>query len=1092
MYRTLFGYLLICLLISVGSGCSGGSGDPAVTDATTDTTPTLPSAENFVDIAAIAGPIVAVRVGEAVMLDDTKSYVRSDEPLSYSWSFAYKPAGSNATLEGAATANPSFVADVRGIYMLQLVVSAGGVTSERAITSVVATIPPERLTGPFNHAGLSSQCVLCHDGVNLKSGGELLLPKVPDHHATSNMCEACHTPLGFATAAFVDHQEVFGACSECHNGVQAIGKSEFHTPTEAECDDCHNTTSFLELGPDGSFDHSNITRVCASCHNGAVATGKTPTISEGGTHPDTNTECGYCHTTVSFQDAYPDHTGPAVTGTSCDSCHVADGSGSALGQSVGHPLTNAFLDCDTCHSIASFKLPGGVFNHSVVDPTVQSCESCHNDSTSINAPTKSSAVPAHPATNADCGACHATESFSPAFGVDHTDPAILSQRCDHCHNGADATGIPLSTPFYEHMPIGTEDCKVCHSPGTFGTGTYDHAGVTNNCNSCHNNVIGVGKLPNHIPTTPDNQDCADCHNTTDFADTTFGHVGIDTSNCTLCHDGNISTGKSLTHVPTSLDCSSCHSTSNFNSFAGITFNHQGIDPNDCASCHNTGIATGKTLSHIPAENECSVCHDSTATFASSMFLGTVHQGLTTGCEGCHVSRFFPANPNVVKSASHLPTGQDCHVCHTTNAFMPSIFDHTGITGDCVSCHNGDFVALNARAKTNSPVHQTNQDCGVCHNTTDFADAFVDHSGPEVVGKRCDSCHDGGAGGAIGKNPGHIVTNEDCSVCHVPGSFKTAVFSHAGIVDNCASCHNGTAATGKSAGHLPTTQDCAVCHVTTAFAGARFDHTGITGNCDSCHNGNTARGKTPPPDHVPTNKDCNTCHVTTGFRPATFSHAGIVDNCRSCHNNVFAIGKSANHVATNQDCGVCHNTRTFVGAVFDHTGIVDNCSSCHGVSATGKHSSHIATSADCHFCHTTASFVGGTWFHDASTAGRCDECHSSGGGATSKPRGHLSTNVQCDACHSTDRWAPDIFSHDPRGNYPGDHRRNPGCSGCHGSSISSTFAWPSPRYAPYCAACHERDFRSEGDHIGGRNGTVEQNKDCSGGGRGCHKITSSGF
>jgi hypothetical protein len=168
--------------------------------------------------------------------------------------------------------------------------------------------------------------------------------------------------------------------------------------------------------------------------------------------------------------------------------------------------------------------------------------------------------------------------------------------------------------------------------------------------------------------------------------------------------------------------------------------------------------------------------------------------------------------------------------------------------------------------------------------------------------------------------------------------------------------------------------------------------------------------------------------------------------------------------------------------------VDNCSSCHGVTATGKHDTHVATALDCHFCHTTATFVGGTWTHDASSAGRCDDCHNdTGGGATAKSSGHINTTVQCDVCHTTDAWAPDIFRHDPRGDYPGDHRRNPGCSACHGSSISSTFAWPASRYAPFCAACHERDFRSKSDHIGGRSGTVEQNKDCSNGGRGCHSI-----
>ena len=46
-----------------------------------------------------------------------------------------------------------------------------------------------------------------------------------------------------------------------------------------------------------------------------------------------------------------------------------------------------------------------------------------------------------------------------------------------------------------------------------------------------------------------------------------------------------------------------------------------------------------------------------------------------------------------------------------------------------------------------------------------------------------------------------------------------------------------------------------------------------------------------------------------------------------------------------------------------------------------------------------------------------------------------------------------------------------------SSIDLPFAWPFPAYAPHCAACHANDFRREGDHIGGDNGTVAQNQNC---------------
>lgn len=1126
MYRSLIASLFACMFAVFVAGCDAGSGGRTGTE--------VPLAATFVDLTAIPGPIVAVRVGEVATLDGSGSSTTTTEPLSYSWSFSHKPYGSAAELQGATTAAPSFIADVHGVYMVQLLVSIEGVTSERAIAIVIVTNEGESLIGPFpGHQGVSSNCVNCHDAVNLNGTGEFLPHKIPNHVATSNMCQACHTPQGYNIIPFVDHQEVFGNCSACHDGVIAIGKSEFHTPTNVECNDCHNTTSFLPLAPDGSYDHSNIVRACAGCHNGTVAIGKTPTPADtpAGNHPATNSDCGNCHTTASFLNAYPDHTVIVTTGVRCDSCHGISATDQPSDPPVGHPSTRntadtANNDCVSCHSIVSFKMPGGIFNHSLLDATDQSCESCHNTSTSINAKAATD-TQTHRDTTADCGSCHNTESFADAI-FDHTD--IVSDCGLSCHiadRSGTASGLPFPIPgIYEHMPLNIidinidEDCSVCHTPGTFTTGTYEHVGVTNNCESCHNNIISVGKLINHFPTTTT---CDVCHNTTTFAGATIDHNGSDVvgKRCDSCHNGDISIGKSVTHLPTSQDCDSCHTTSSTTApFMPSIFAHTNIT-DKCETCHNGNSdyvavgAIGKIVDHIPAQNQCDVCHINTniGDFASpTTFLTNIHPGISGGCEGCHTSRFIPGNPSAVKSASHLPTNQDCDVCHTSNDdFATQNFNHTGITGNCVSCHDGNAnnVAAGALGKSPSPTHDaTTSDCGSCHAIgNNFADGTFDHTG---IVNNCAACHgETTTDTRVGpkKDPlTHLPTSQDCSVCHVPGTFKPSVFDHTGIVNNCSSCHGDTstaAVTKKSSAvnHITTLDDCSVCHNTTAFAGATFDHTGITNNCESCHDGATARGKTPPPNHVPTTQDCSVCHQTTGFIPGTFDHAGIVDNCRSCHDGAFAVGKTASHIQTNQDCGICHTTSlplTFVGGVFDHTGIVDNCASCHdGVTAIGTaakiNPAHLPITLDCSSCHTTATFVGGTWAHDASTVGNCTTCHDNGGGATEKPQGHLTTSVQCDVCHTTDNWAAN-FSHDPNDpdedNYPGDHNTDPGCSGCHGNSIDNPFVYPWSQYAPDCAACHAGDFEPKGDHIGGETGTIEQNKNCAG--SGCHRVGDSNF
>ena len=1092
-YRTLIRYLLALLLVVFFAGCGGGGSDsgtpanetpggnetPPVNETppgneTPPTTGTPPVATIIVENIARPGPLVAVRVGETAKLDGSKSRTSSQEPLTYAWSIAFKPDGSSTELQEATTASPSFYADVRGTYMVQLVVSAVGVSSQRAIAIVEVTNSNERPTGPFNHQGLSSNCVNCHNGATVKGNGELLVAKSPDHIATTNVCQACHSTFEFNISPFVDHQEVFGNCSECHNGVLAIGKSEWHVPTTAECDDCHNTTRFLELAADGTYDHSGITRVCASCHNGITATGK----DEG--HIATNSECGFCHTTVDFSTAIFDHS--TITGD-CATCHNGI---EATGQTANHPVTTA--DCGVCHNTQSFNL-GGVFNHAVIDSVTQPCASCHNGTNATGEPAQNHPNP----NNADCAMCHNPRDFADAF-VDHTG---FVDNCVSCHNGTDAIGLSEN-----HIPT-TADCSVCHTPGTFTSGTFDHAGVVDNCVLCHDNVVGAGMPPNHVPTP---EDCAVCHSTDTFAGATIDHTNI-IDGCAICHDGDSATGKAAAkpnHIPTLDDCSSCHGVSTFAPSTFLAGVHAGIT-NDCQSCHGDFATDKPKRTHIPTQGDCSTCHV-TSSFAGATF---DHKDIARGCEGCHNGKFTTLDDRIKgKSVDHIPTSQDCNSCHTTTDFTPSTFAHAGISGNCVSCHDGKNDVAGAIGLSANHI-PTTADCSACHSapiagneTITFANAFVDHTSPEVVNVRCDSCHNGTA--ATGKNNGHVETTQDCGICHLSGgAFVPAVFDHSTLPKNtqCNSCH-GVTATGKTPDHIATQEDCSVCHNTTVFAGAKFDHRGIVDNCASCHDGLTATGKVV--NHVPTNSDCGACHVTTGFLPATFDHVGIVDNCQSCHDGILATGKTPNHPATNQDCGVCHTTRTFAGAVFDHTGIVDNCASCHGVTATGKSPNHVATNLDCSLCHTTATFVGGTWVHDASTANNCLTCHSPGNGATAQPaRGHFVTgaNVQCDACHTTDTWANQgTFDHCPDtnrnnnscGTYPGDHRIGKTvCVDCHTNNEASPVSYPrDPRYAPACAGCHAGDFEREGDHIGGNNGTVEQNKNC--GGSGCHRVNDNGF
>lgn len=1152
-YQPHIGCIIAFMLALLISGCGGGGGGGGG-----DTTST--GSSSALSIQADAGNIIGIRVGETANLDGSASSTTLGSQLSYAWSFTHKPFGSNAVLNNATLANSSFSPDVVGTYMVQLVVSANGTTSQRSIALVEASITGN-VTGDVRvHTSFASKCSNCHDGRFLDAtiNPGVILPKSGGHGGTTNVCEACHSTFGFDLVRYVDHSEVFGSCSSCHDGVKAIGKSLTHVETTSECDVCHNTTSFLTL-VNGKYDHTGITSGCASCHNGKTAIGD----SGSQIHLDNpTTDCSSCHNTSNFKDAFPDHnlilTNVELGTESCTDCH---GPGlTAQDVKTGHP--DMSVDCVTCHGISQFSL-GGAYNHRV-EATVVRCDVCHTDTNSINAIGMGSFTGHLDPVGEDCGTCHgAGGTFKNAI-IDHSAPSVVAARCDSCHDAGTATKKSNNHIVTQTTPT-IVDCNACHVPGNFATGTFDHS-VANMvglaCSGCHNNNNSVGKGTNHIATA---LECDSCHaadtpaTPSTFTGTLFHYNPVSenfpNTGCNTCHDGVIQKGQNVTHLDTIRDCSNCHTISNTVplSFVGATYDHgdPGISTN-CASCHDGVTAINKTnnntkTNHLPSKNECSECHSDVSVpggFASNVFLANVHPNYNNGCAGCHTATYLSTQPTLLKSGSvnHVPTSQDCHSCHSNANFADTTqFTHAGITGNCESCHDGNyFTSANAMGKAQDPTPphpDTTVDCGLCHGIgNNFTDGIFDHTG---IVDNCSSCHADNAPapptGAVTRKssfPSHVITTQDCSVCHVPGTFKTAIFNHNQINTGCVDCHldpNATATVKPLTGHVVTSKDCYECHNKDKFAGAKYDHTGITSNCVTCHDGVIALGKDG--NHVPTGKDCSVCHQTTGMKPATFDHAGITANCVSCHDGTLATGKNNGHTSTTLDCGFCHTippavivangpTNSWIPATFDHSGVSNNtrCDSCHGVSAKGKDAkinpAHGETAADCRVCHlNTTSFLGANWVHDSSTVGNCLACHGTGGVATPQPpsgkNGHFDTTVQCDSCHTTNNWVPaSKFDHCAGKNtsnvgtctgsdYPGNHRTTLACVKCHANNSQvATYTTPldnaNPKNTlePFCAGCHRDDFRSEGDHIGGNNGTVFQNRNCAG--SGCHKVNDGGF
>jgi hypothetical protein len=85
---------------------------------------------------ASAGPDQTVFVTQTVQLDGTKSSDVDGDQLSYYWSFVEVPAGSSATISDPASVTPTFTADRKGTYVVQLIVNDGWINSAPAVMTV--------------------------------------------------------------------------------------------------------------------------------------------------------------------------------------------------------------------------------------------------------------------------------------------------------------------------------------------------------------------------------------------------------------------------------------------------------------------------------------------------------------------------------------------------------------------------------------------------------------------------------------------------------------------------------------------------------------------------------------------------------------------------------------------------------------------------------------------------------------------------------------------------------------------------------------------------------------------------------------------
>jgi len=166
-------------MISSAGAAKSGEGDDASDDANwmpllpPPTATTLLTTGNVAP-RADAGDDQRVTVGQSVALDGSRSTDLNGDLLTYRWSLLSIPAGSKASLDQPASAQPKFTADVAGDYVAQLIVAdaAGDATPATVVVSTQSSRPVAN-AGPDVFGATGAAVLLDGSASRDPSGGAL-------------------------------------------------------------------------------------------------------------------------------------------------------------------------------------------------------------------------------------------------------------------------------------------------------------------------------------------------------------------------------------------------------------------------------------------------------------------------------------------------------------------------------------------------------------------------------------------------------------------------------------------------------------------------------------------------------------------------------------------------------------------------------------------------------------------------------------------------------------------------------------------------------------------------------------------------------